>query len=209
MLISVLFGILYIVGNLNRHKKVKHGLNESTESLEEEAVNFLSSLSERAREERGLADDEEQTLLTEAFVKYQDDTEDSGPRKHRKSTPRRIIPRQAKKAAGTVKKELESDGKSEDEAEVMARYFPKLKKKRKIGSITKGRRKASKAVEVQREMDEDNSKNGSDDDTDDYYEISDKDDGAKNDTSDRDWTPGRKTRQKPASGAHKSDHNES
>ncbi|GFR69224.1 zinc finger protein 366 [Elysia marginata] len=38
-------------GNLNRHKKVKHGLNETTDVMEEDAVNFLSSLSERARDD--------------------------------------------------------------------------------------------------------------------------------------------------------------
>ncbi|XP_045156656.2 uncharacterized protein LOC123523092 [Mercenaria mercenaria] len=37
-------------GNLNRHKKVKHGLDESTEVMEEDAVNFLSTISDRARE---------------------------------------------------------------------------------------------------------------------------------------------------------------
>ena len=38
-------------GNLNRHKKVKHGLNESTRNMEEDAVRFLNTLSERAHEE--------------------------------------------------------------------------------------------------------------------------------------------------------------
>ncbi|XP_064608092.1 uncharacterized protein LOC135472497 [Liolophura sinensis] len=39
-------------GNLTRHKKVKHGLDETTENMEEEAVQLLKSFSERAREEQ-------------------------------------------------------------------------------------------------------------------------------------------------------------
>ncbi|CAL1530924.1 unnamed protein product, partial [Lymnaea stagnalis] len=48
-------------GNLNRHKKVKHGLNETTDVMEEDAVNFLSSLSERARDEH-IVDGETESL---------------------------------------------------------------------------------------------------------------------------------------------------
>ena len=36
-------------GNLNRHKKVKHGLDETTENMEVDAVKFLSSMSGRTR----------------------------------------------------------------------------------------------------------------------------------------------------------------
>lgn len=38
-----------MLGNLNRYKKVKYGLNESTENLEEEVVSFLSEFSDRTR----------------------------------------------------------------------------------------------------------------------------------------------------------------
>lgn len=40
-----------MLGNLNRYKKVKYGLNESTENLEEEVVSFLSEFSDRTRSE--------------------------------------------------------------------------------------------------------------------------------------------------------------
>lgn len=38
-----------MLGNLNRYKKVKYGLSESTENLEEEVVSFLSEFSDRTR----------------------------------------------------------------------------------------------------------------------------------------------------------------
>lgn len=38
-----------MLGNLNRYKKVKYGLNESMENLEEEVVSFLSEFSDRTR----------------------------------------------------------------------------------------------------------------------------------------------------------------
>ncbi|XP_041372515.1 uncharacterized protein LOC121385791 [Gigantopelta aegis] len=81
-------------GNLNRHKKVKHGLDESTESMEEEAVNFLSSM-ERAREDReddylDMEDrcdgDPNDSLLDDSL---QDDSRFE--RKQRKSKPRKVL----------------------------------------------------------------------------------------------------------------------
>lgn len=38
-----------MLGNLNCYKKVKYGLNESMENLEEEVVSFLSEFSDRTR----------------------------------------------------------------------------------------------------------------------------------------------------------------
>ncbi|XP_035826483.1 PR domain zinc finger protein 1 isoform X2 [Aplysia californica] len=76
-----------ICGNLNRHKKVKHGLNETTDVMEEDAVNFLSSLSERARDDSGPLDGDGECLSP-------GDGGDSGDgklsRKGRKSIPRKI-----------------------------------------------------------------------------------------------------------------------
>ena len=38
---------IFSLGNLNRHKKVKHGLDDSTECTEEDAANFLLQMSEK------------------------------------------------------------------------------------------------------------------------------------------------------------------
>lgn len=123
-------------GNLNRHKKVKHGLNESTESMEEDAVHFLSSWSDRmTRWEGGEGDGEddqadhetkmEDSVSEEAEMNGHADgngrldsidhdgsstdmiDRNASGRKQRKSTPRKI-PRQA---SGTKKKR--KDGKAE------------------------------------------------------------------------------------------------
>lgn len=72
-------------GNLNRHKKVKHGLNETTDVMEEDAVNFLSSLSERARDEH--MEGETESLSPGSGAEGADGK--SG-RKGRKSIPRKI-----------------------------------------------------------------------------------------------------------------------
>ena len=66
-------------GNLNRHKKVKHGLNETTESMEEDAVNFLNELSERS-----LTNDDADVEEEES-----EQPESRSHRKGRKSTPRK------------------------------------------------------------------------------------------------------------------------
>jgi len=73
-------------GNLNRHKKVKHGLNETTDVMEEDAVNFLSSLSERARDDSGTAEGDEDLSPGEEGV----DSNGDKLRKGRKSVPRKI-----------------------------------------------------------------------------------------------------------------------
>ncbi|KAH9524723.1 hypothetical protein Btru_027616 [Bulinus truncatus] len=73
-----------ICGNLNRHKKVKHGLNETTDVMEEDAVNFLSSLSERARDEHNI--DEE----VESPGSGGESNDGKCNRKGRKSIPRKI-----------------------------------------------------------------------------------------------------------------------
>lgn len=74
-------------GNLNRHKKVKHGLNETTDVMEEDAVNFLSSLSERARDEPGGGDEEGDLSAGEG----DEEGDERGARKvGRKSVPRKI-----------------------------------------------------------------------------------------------------------------------
>ncbi|XP_059161740.1 uncharacterized protein LOC131944880 [Physella acuta] len=71
-------------GNLNRHKKVKHGLNETTDVMEEDAVNFLSSLSERARDEHN-ADGEADSPGSGG-----ESGDGKSGRKGRKSIPRKI-----------------------------------------------------------------------------------------------------------------------
>ncbi|XP_062596982.1 GDNF-inducible zinc finger protein 1-like [Saccostrea cucullata] len=85
-------------GNLNRHKKVKHGLNESiesTENLEEEAVSFLNELSDRTRPESEATVRGQEGNLSETINSETDDEKDSDqsnsrtPRKARKSIPRK------------------------------------------------------------------------------------------------------------------------
>ncbi|BFY97575.1 hypothetical protein BsWGS_00615 [Bradybaena similaris] len=73
-------------GNLNRHKKVKHGLNETTDVMEEDAVNFLSSLSERARDDHNV-DGEVDSLSPGSGA---DSNDGKSGRKGRKSIPRKI-----------------------------------------------------------------------------------------------------------------------
>ncbi|BFZ02373.1 hypothetical protein BsWGS_05412 [Bradybaena similaris] len=73
-------------GNLNRHKKVKHGLNETTDVMEEDAVNFLSSLSERVRDEHNV-DGETDSLSPGSGAEGADG---KTGRKGRKSIPRKI-----------------------------------------------------------------------------------------------------------------------
>ncbi|XP_033750858.1 uncharacterized protein LOC117335051 [Pecten maximus] len=99
-------------GNLNRHKKVKHGLNESTESLEEEAVSFLSSLSGRTQVEEA-----------DAFLDYSEfeqdldqiaSTSDSRtPRKGRKS----VIPRKIMRRRSSANQNETEDTDQEEEVE--------------------------------------------------------------------------------------------
>ena len=116
------------LGNLNRHKKVKHGLNESTESMEEDAVHFLSSWSERARGERsgddtmdgydlngnegnGNADGNvDGNDVDGSSLDLLDRT--SAGRKQRKSTPRKI-PRRVSSARG--RRGRHNSGTHEDE----------------------------------------------------------------------------------------------
>ena len=138
------------LGNLNRHKKVKHGLNESTESMEEDAVHFLSSWSERAREERS-GDDTMDGYDINGMNGNMDGNVDgnmdgnmdgndmdgssldvmdkSSSRKQRKSTPRKI-PRRLSSArkryrengAGEDEQDDDDEGEDEgDEEEMMAK----------------------------------------------------------------------------------------
>ncbi|KAK7116593.1 hypothetical protein V1264_002251 [Littorina saxatilis] len=119
-------------GNLNRHKKVKHGLNESTESMEEDAVHFLSSWGERAREERSGDDtmDGYDMNGTDGNCDGHMDGNDidgssmdlmdrSSSRKQRKSTPRKIPRRfsgaRKKGEDGVGEDEQEDDDEAEDE----------------------------------------------------------------------------------------------
>ncbi|XP_067666578.1 uncharacterized protein [Haliotis asinina] len=111
-------------GNLNRHKKVKHGLNESTESMEEEAVNFLSLMSERIREERSLDDEDAdqqdaQEMLDSPPIDQSGDLKSH--RRERKSTPRKI-PRQRK----SVDNDDSSSRDQCDDEEELSQYFRPL-----------------------------------------------------------------------------------
>jgi hypothetical protein len=92
----MLFIELYVLnfsGNLNRHKKVKHGLNESTENLEEQAVSFLNELSDRSRPEsegKGKTDNLSETVNSDSDEeKDSDHSTSKSPRKARKSIPRK------------------------------------------------------------------------------------------------------------------------
>ncbi|OWF45270.1 uncharacterized protein LOC110457257 [Mizuhopecten yessoensis] len=99
-------------GNLNRHKKVKHGLSESTESLEEEAVSFLSSLSGRTQV------DEVDTFLD--YTDFEQDVEQIAstsdlrtPRKGRKS----VIPRKILRRRSSANRKENEETDQEDDVE--------------------------------------------------------------------------------------------
>ncbi|XP_060073215.1 uncharacterized protein LOC132553029 [Ylistrum balloti] len=99
-------------GNLNRHKKVKHGLNESTESLEEEAVSFLSSLSGRTQV------DESEAFLDYCEFEQEVDqiastSDPRTPRKGRKS----VIPRKIMRRRSSASRNENEDTDQEDEVE--------------------------------------------------------------------------------------------
>lgn len=78
-------------GNLNRHKKVKHGLDESTEAMEEDAVNFLSTISDRTRENYfSIPSDNEMDQDSRDSLSSPDSR---SSRKGRKSVPRKHVSR--------------------------------------------------------------------------------------------------------------------
>ena len=77
--------LLNIPGNLNRHKKVKHGLSESMENMEEDAVNFLGNLSDRIRENDSSYEDLD-TSRDDSLV-----SDGKSPKKGRKSIPRKRV----------------------------------------------------------------------------------------------------------------------
>ena len=77
--------LLYIPGNLNRHKKVKHGLSESMENMEEDAVNFLGNLSDRIRDNDSSYEDLD-TSRDDSLV-----SDGKSPKKGRKSIPRKRV----------------------------------------------------------------------------------------------------------------------
>ena len=77
--------LLNIPGNLNRHKKVKHGLSESMENMEEDAVNFLGNLSDRIRDNDSSYEDLD-TSRDDSLV-----SDGKSPKKGRKSIPRKRV----------------------------------------------------------------------------------------------------------------------
>ena len=105
-----------VTGNLNRHKKVKHGLSETMENMEEDAVNFLGNLSDRIHDfdssydEQDISRDEESTADNAAEAK--------SPKKGRKSIPRKRVCRSSEKeSAEHLENGNEGEDASEDENE--------------------------------------------------------------------------------------------
>ncbi|KAK3602183.1 hypothetical protein CHS0354_001615 [Potamilus streckersoni] len=138
-------------GNLNRHKKVKHGLNETTESMEEEAVNFLSELSaERAKVE--VSDDpEEETRVSDVSM------EAKSPKKGRKSIPRKIERRDETSEAYNTDSELEAEEERKEEAEedFTSRYFQPLVSADPPVERRHSRRKSKRTIKVEEEVEDD------------------------------------------------------
>ncbi|XP_076105475.1 uncharacterized protein LOC143073659 [Mytilus galloprovincialis] len=96
-------------GNLNRHKKVKHGLDESTEDMEEQAVNFLNEMSSgRVHNEMDDSSSVEQVLSS---------PDSKSPRKGRKSVPRKLLQGQG---VGLLE---ESDENTLNNDEQLSKYF--------------------------------------------------------------------------------------
>lgn len=76
---------------MNRHKKFKHGLDESTEVMEENAVNFLSTLSDRTREH--YMNEQSDTELDQDSRDSLSSPDSRSSRKGRKSVPRKRVSR--------------------------------------------------------------------------------------------------------------------
>lgn len=96
-----------ISGNLNRHKKVKHDLDESTEAMEEDAVNFLSTLSDRNYIQSDLEIDSRDDLSS---------PESRSNRKVRKSVPNKHV------SKDQYLEDNDRDMSSDIETEVMISY---------------------------------------------------------------------------------------
>lgn len=90
--------MFFSTGNLNRHKKVKHGLDETTENMEVDAVKFLSTMSGRARQ-------------ASSDYENDNDTDDGGSsrssKKGRKSVPKKLLSKNVNDEKSET--ELESD----------------------------------------------------------------------------------------------------
>ncbi|KAJ8303944.1 hypothetical protein KUTeg_017527 [Tegillarca granosa] len=203
------FGRLHnLQGNLNRHKKVKHGLNESTESMEEEAVNFLNTLSERAR--TSLDDDIEEGNNSFDLIDPDDsETQSSAldaksPRKGRKSVPRKIPVNSANSDDEDEEEEAEDeeyDNEQEDttdENKNVSQYFKSSDKNKdkesdnenerkvknnKKDSEEKEKIKLAKIKSLRKRKAKDAVLDLPEDDE------SEKEDGVKNEEEDAEWTP--------------------
>ena len=91
-----------ILGNLNRHKKVKHGIMEPVETSEEEAAKILNAMSSNnnKRHAEHFAEDSYDGFTGDGFsAEGGDGADDPGSspsitpnKKKRKSTPRKTIP---------------------------------------------------------------------------------------------------------------------
>lgn len=103
--------VISVPGNLNRHKKVKHGLNESMENMEEDAVNFLGNLSDRFRD-FDHSQDEQEISRDESIT-----GDAKSPKKGRKSIPRKRIFRLSENESDTVENSHEVGNQSEDDTE--------------------------------------------------------------------------------------------
>lgn len=93
--------IWLFLGNLNRHKKVKHGITEPVETSEEEAAKILNAMSSNnKRHAEHFAEDSYDGFTGDGFsAEGGDGAEDPGSspsitpnKKKRKSTPRKTIP---------------------------------------------------------------------------------------------------------------------
>ncbi|XP_050403819.1 uncharacterized protein LOC126819684 [Patella vulgata] len=116
-------------GNLKRHKKIKHGIDDCTETMEEEAVWFLSTMSNRATQNTTTTplsldtsqdsdsyDNSQSSLLS---------PESKAQRKQRKSIPRKI-PRTDAESGGEEGEVAAKDDHNQPKSDRKSRFFRAL-----------------------------------------------------------------------------------
>lgn len=149
-------------GNLNRHKKVKHGLNESTENLEEEAVSFLSELSDRTRPESEVKTKGHKSNISDSFISDSDEEKDSdqsnskSPRKARKSIPRKYTYKRRSQVEPPNDNYSEDDDDEDDEEgeEEEAEMLQKSPEKRKNLRMKRKRFEPERVYTSEEELEE-------------------------------------------------------
>ncbi|KAK6188941.1 hypothetical protein SNE40_005015 [Patella caerulea] len=189
-------------GNLKRHKKIKHGIDDCTETMEEEAVWFLSTMSNRATQNTTTTplsldtsqdsdshDNSQSSLLS---------PESKAQRKQRKSIPRKI-PQTDAESGGEEGEVATKDDDNQPKSDRKSRFFQALNQPvgNRSGKLMAMKRSFAEMNESDMEDDEEDEiqkrkvhkkRFNEDDDDDDDDEEEEDDDGETDDDDDDDWT---------------------